>query len=324
MRGSGSGGAKSGEKGGGNAGGKAAEARPQDRFGDTLAAAARAILHDARTALTDPKLSEAEAVHDLRKAFKRWRALMRLLSRPLGDPADRIRAEARDLMRTLSGSRDAQAALDALADLLRSELPFSATSMKTIEARLVKLRGDAEAASFTPVLRQRVTQYLEYASLTIDRWPLTSIGFGTIADELTITYRRARRLIPHNAWLETEAEDLHELRKRVVEHRHQMELIEPLWPKLAKVWGQEAQRLRERLGACQDLMVFEGFMAPHGPLAPWRSKLAPLITDRREKHLGAAAKLAGRLFAEKPKAFRTRIGALWDARHDEIDRDPPA
>ena len=295
------------------------ESEAQERFGDTLAAEARDILRDAGKALADPKLSEAEAVHDLRKAFKRWRALLRLLAGPLGEPADKMRAEARDLMRTLSGSRDAQAALDALADLDKSELPFSATSRKTIETRLTKLRGEVEAASFTADLRQRVSQYIDFASLSLDRWPLDTIEFRVIAGELTLTYRRARQLVP-DKWLEAKPEDLHDLRKRVVEHRHQMELVEPLWPKLAKVWAQEAQRLRERLGACQDLAVLESFMAPHFPLAPWRSKLAPLVADRRTAHLNAAAKLSSRLFAERPKAFRARLDALWDARRFDLGR----
>lgn len=292
----------------------------QARFGAGLAMAGRQILDDARRALSDPGLSEAQTVHEMRKAFKRWRALMRLLARPIGEPANQMRVEARELMRALSGSRDAQAALDALADLGKSALPFSATSMKTIESRLVKLRGEVEAKSLTPELRQRVTQYLEFATLSLERWPLAAIEFDTIADELAFTYRRARQLIP-DRWDEAEPEDLHDLRKRVVEHRHQMDLVEPLWPRLAKVWAQEAQRLRERLGAGQDLTVFEGFMAPHFPLAPWRSKLVPLIADRRKAHLTAAAKLASRLFAEKPKAFRARLGALWDARETELGRD---
>lgn len=305
------------EKKGGQKGVHPGEIRgPVPEFGGGLAAAAGAILEDARGALSDPKLTEAAAVHDLRKALKRWRALMRLLSGPVGEPADRMRTEARDLMRTLSITRDAQAALDALADLGKSDLPFSATSTKTIEGRLTKLRGEAEAAGFTPELRQRLTQYLDFAALSVERWALTSIPFGAIADELTLTYRRARQLIPH-AWPQAEAEELHELRKRVVEHRHQMELLEPLWPKLTRLWADEAQRLRERLGASQDLTVLESFTATHGPLAPWRAKLAPLIADRRERHLKAAAKLAARLFAEKPKAFRTRIGALWDARRTD-------
>lgn len=286
-----------------------------DDTGERLAAAARAIIADARTALSDPKLSEAEAVHDVRKAFKRWRALMRLLSGPLGKPADTMRGEARDLMRALSGSRDGQAALDALADLRKSDLPVSETSMKTIEARLTKIRGESEAASFTPELRQRLGAYLEAAAASAEAWPLDAIDFDAVADELTVTYQRARQLMPDD-WYAAEPEHLHDLRKRVVEHRHQMELVEPLWPRLAKVWAQEAQRLRERLGSAQDLTVFEALTAPRQTLAPWRSRLAPLIADRRMAHLKASAKLASRLFAEKPKAFRSRLGALWKAAED--------
>lgn len=300
---------KNRQRGAGQVSGPAAD----HSFGGGMAAEGRAILAAARIALTDPNLTDAVAVHDLRRALKRWRALMRLLSGPLGEPADRMRTEARDLMQSLSVTRDAQAALDALADLGKADLPFSATSRRTIETRLTRLRAEAEAAGFTPELRQRVTQYLDSAAQSLERWPLTSIPFGAIADELTGTYRRARRLIPDD-WHDAEAEDLHDLRKRVVEHRHQMELLEPLWPKFARVWAEEAQRLRERLGASQDLAVLESFTAPRHPLAPWRAKLAPLIAQRRERHLKAADKLASRLFAEKPKAFRARIGALWDAR----------
>ena len=94
-------------------------------FGDGLAAAARSIIADARRALSDPELADPEAVHEVRKALKRWRALLRLLARPLGEPADQMRTEARELMRSLSGARDAQSALDALNDLRKSDLPFS-------------------------------------------------------------------------------------------------------------------------------------------------------------------------------------------------------
>jgi hypothetical protein len=87
-----------------------------------------------------------------------------------------------------------------------------------------------------------------------------------------------------------------------------------LWPRLGQVWAEEAQRLRNRLGACQDLAVLAGFTTPHQPLAPWRSRLAPVIAARRAAHLKSAARLSGRLFAEKPKAFRRRIAALYSAR----------
>jgi CHAD domain-containing protein len=284
-----------------------------DSFGDGLAAAARSIIADGRRALSDPELSDAEAVHDVRKALKRWRALMRLLGRPLGEQAEQMRTEARELMRALAGARDAQSALDALADLRKSEVPFSATSMDTMGQRLTGIRDAAEQTGFTQEMRDRLSRYFDYATLTLERWPLATIDFDTVADGLTITYRRGRQLVPDN-WAEADAEHLHDLRRRVVEHGHQMDLIEPLWPRLGKLWAEEAQRLRNRLGACQDLAVFTGLTAPHQPLAPWRSRLIPVIETRRAAHLKAAARLAGRLFAEKPKAFRRRIAALWSAR----------
>lgn len=283
-------------------------------FGDALGAAARSIIADGRRALADPELSDPEVVHEVRKALKRWRALLRLLARPLGEQADLMRSEARELMRAIAGARDAQSALDALGDLRKADLPLSPTSIETIRKRLTEMRDAAEAKSFTKNTREQLSRYLDYATLSLERWPLKALDFDTVTDGLTSTYRRARQLLPES-WPDAESEHLHDLRRRVVEHRHQMDLIEPLWPRLGKVWGEEAQRLRGRLGACQDLAVLTKFTAPHQPLAPWRSRLLPLVEARRNAHLKSAARLAGRLFAEKPKAFRRRIAALWSARH---------
>jgi CHAD domain-containing protein len=282
-------------------------------FGDGLAAAARSIIADGRRALTDPELSAPEAVHEVRKALKRWRALLRLLGRPLGEQADQMRSEARELMRGIAGARDAQSALDALSDLRKADLPMSPTSVETIRARLTERRDAAEAKAFTKTMRDRLSRYFDYATLSLERWPLKAIDFDTVTDGLTATYRRARQLLP-DSWSNAEPEHLHDLRRRVVEHRHQMDLVEPLWPRLGKVWAEEAQRLRNRLGSCQDLAVLTELTAPHQLLAPWRSRLAPLIAARRGAHLKTAQRVAGRLFAEKPKAFRQRIAALWSAR----------
>jgi CHAD domain-containing protein len=178
---------------------------------------------------------------------------------------------------------------------------------------LAEIKDAAEEKNFTKDMRDRLSRYLDYATLSLERWPLKAIDFETVADALASTYRRARQLLPDN-WPGAEAEHLHDLRRRVVEHRHQMDLVEHLWPRLGQVWAEEAQRLRNRLGACQDLAVLAEFTTPHQPLAPWRSRLAPVVDARRAAHLKAAARLAGRLFAEKPKAFRRRIAALWSAR----------
>ena len=86
-------------------------------------------------------------------------------------------------------------------------------------------------------------------------------------------------------WPAADGEALHELRKRVVIHRYQMDIIEPLWPRFAKMWTGEAQRLRDRLGKHQDLLMLESLTGPHQPLARWRSRLAPAIAERKAAHV---------------------------------------
>ena len=94
-----------------------------------------------------------------------------------------------------------------------------------------------------------------------------------------------------------------------------MELVELVWPKLIKVWISESQRLRDRLGAHQDLHVLARLTGPHQPLAYWRSRLAAPIAHRQAADVAAAQRLAGRLFAEKPEGVpRPHRGAVEEPR----------
>jgi CHAD domain-containing protein len=288
--------------------------RPDGQVGAALLAAAQDILREARSAIDAPGTSDAVAVHDFRKAMKRWRALMRLLEPALGDEARRLRMEARDLARELAEARDAQAALDALGDLAKAEdAALSERSLAMIRGRIEDIREAAETTTLTDAVRSRLRAMLTAAAATAQSWPLDRMAFPDMAAALANDYARARRAVPPE-WPRADPEELHELRQRVVVHRYQMELVEPLWPRFGKLWTGETQRLRERLGTCQDHTVLAGLTNPHQPLAWWRSRLVPLIETRRATHVAAAARLAGRLFAERPKAFRRRLQALWEGR----------
>ena len=280
--------------------------------GEPLRTVARSILADARAAVSDRERAGSVAVHDFRKAMKRWRALLRLLEPFFGEPARAQRIRARDLARELGRPRDAQSALNGLDDALRHDTKFPARSLQTARERLEELRSRAETAMLNKKTRARMRAAIRSASCAVDRWPVASIGFDEIANSLTATYRRARRRIPDD-WSKASAEELHELRRRVIEHRYQMELVAPLWPGLGKAWVDEAQRLRDRLGRYQDLVVLTGLTGRGRPLARWRTRLAGPIKERQSVHLAAAARLASRLFAERPKAFRRRMRALGKA-----------
>lgn len=293
--------------------------QPGIALSDAMLASGRAILTEARLAFGQPGKDSRTAVHDLRKAMKRWRAFLRVLQPAFGAEARDLRIAARDLARELSAARDGQSALDALADLAHAETTLPARSFATITERLQALRNGVETLALTPATRGRVKAAVDAAEAALAALPFPKLSFEEIASGLRAGYARVRAALPED-WGIADGEALHELRTRVVVHRYQMELVEPLWPRLGRVWVSEAQRLRERLGTCQDLAVLTRLVGPHQPLAPWRSRLTPLIAARRAVHVRAAERLAGRLFAEKPRAFKRRIAALWKQRNRDAAR----
>jgi CHAD domain-containing protein len=285
--------------------------QPKAAIGPAVRAIAQNILAQAREAIVDPERSNADAVHQFRRRMKEWRALMRLLARFIPD-ATRWRQEARDHARSLAHARDGAAALMAFDGLVdKGTLLLSTRSSDTIRSRIEALRGSEEEAVLTPMLRDAIIAWLDAAAAAIEMWPLDPFDFSSIAAQLTDSYRNARRRIPAD-WSAASAVELHSFRQRVIELRYQMELIEPLWPRFGKMWTDEAERLRARLGQCQDLEVLKRLTAPHQPLAHWRSRLAPAGAERTEALAHRAARIAHRLFAEKPKAFRHRLEMLWE------------
>jgi CHAD domain-containing protein len=283
----------------------------------TLAGLLRDIVASGRKAVEAPDISDADAVHDLRKALKCWRAMMRLITSTVGDEAEAMRIAARDLARETAAARDGQAAQDALSDLLAEsggELPgVPPRARATITERLAALREGAEAVSLTPERKAHICGMWTLSGAAIDRWPLARFDRTEGARQLAASYQRARKAIPED-WTKASPDALHKLRQRVVEHRYQMDLAEPLWPKVMRVWIAETQRLRDRLGAHQDLEVLKRLTEPHQPLSRWRSQLTLLIAARQAAHAAAAKRLAGRMFAETPKAFMRRLAALWEHR----------
>ena len=72
---------------------------PRQAVGYSLQQVALGILGEVRAALQGPPKADAITIHDIRKAIKSWRSLLRLL--PLGEEGLRLRIEARDLARQL-------------------------------------------------------------------------------------------------------------------------------------------------------------------------------------------------------------------------------
>jgi len=279
--------------------------------GARLRQSALDILAEARRALEEPSRTNAARIHDFRKAMKRLRALLRLLPPPFDEAARHLRNQGRDLARELGGSRDAQSAIDAMRDITKAKSPaLSTRSIKSITNRLAALKKSAEQTYLTPDMKMRLMAWIESASATIQTWPLGAMTFPEVADSMAASYRRARRDWP-GKWSAATSEEIHEFRQRVIVHRYQLDLLEPLRPKTMRKWIGAAQGLRGRLGRYQDLTLLIRMSAPGQPLAPWRVRLEKLVKQRQRDHLDAAARSTERVFSASPKAFRKQIESLW-------------
>ncbi|QIB34900.1 CHAD domain-containing protein [Ancylobacter pratisalsi] len=276
---------------------------------------------EARTAL-DTK-DPVTAVHDLRKAFKRLRALLRLVR------GRRERAQARALGRAmaeaarhLSGARDHAARQDALDDLVAKAGLDTAHAAAATQALSAPLDAPSSEAVPAPSAAEggigphrAALDALVYQCL-IDT-PRLSGGMKdkALLAALRDDYARARRR-PVDT---DDPESLHDLRKAVIAHRYQMALVTPFWPRLGKVWEDELQRLRDKLGQHHDLAVLLGQItaAQQAGAAPageqeWPAGVISAAQARQQRLALSALRLRERLFAERPKAFHRRIAAYFD------------
>lgn len=299
------------------------------------------VLRDARAALGQTASgSPTEAIHDFRVALKRWRALLRLLEAVLDDGPRALRREAARAARALGGSRDAQAALDALADIAaaaaakplasipravdalavdspvvkRPALALPALSARGVAVLTAQLEEKRHAEEFRVSDRQtieRLKTTIARAAEETAAWPLESIPHTDIARELSKSYRRARARMPED-WHATGPHDIHRFRQAIVTFRYQLEIVESSWPRVWRAYIAETQKLRAQLGKINDLAVLEKLLASKPLLGRWRERLRPAMRRRRAAHLDQAAEIALRIFSDSPGAFRRHLEALLD------------
>ena len=246
------------------------------------------------------------SVHEARKAFKRQRALLRLVRDEIGDDVyRRENATYRGLGRALAGARDAEViaqALDAVVERAGDEIPDG-----TFAGLREVLEGEARDADDRlgdqPDVIGRVVAMLGNARLRIDAWPLpTGDDTAPLAPGLRRIYRRGRR-----AWRaaekHTDTEHLHELRKRAKDLWHAGQIARPASPKKLRKISRRAHDLSDVVGEDHDLAVLLDAAAEREHvLAPGeRELLASLVGARRAELQHEALERARRLYSRKPR-----------------------
>jgi hypothetical protein len=261
-------------------------------------------------------------VHDVRKRFKKLRALLRLTHDTSDKEALRARIVAfRDAARTIAHLRDSRVLVDAVLALAREtegNVPELAAMHEVLEARHRQLYA-LELADGTALAQLDLP--LRSFRRDVDGWGLSASEFAEIAPRLARTYRRGRRA--HRVAREDPTlENLHQWRKRVKDLWYHARLLlgrpkreGPLGPGHRLVADLDA--LANHLGLDHDYallraLVVEGSVLPTSEEA---SRTLLEFIDRRRAALQAQAwPLGPRIYDAAPETFVVRVDQLRSGR----------
>lgn len=270
------------------------------------------------------------AVHEARKAMKRLRAVLRLVRDVIGDGIYRAENDVlRDTARVLAPVRDGWVMVETVAGLrerYRDHLRSTAfvMTLERMEERHLRRRAGVleDADGMRRVVRTLRSARARYAAWPIDDELAQAYGrtpvrhaFETIAPGLERTYERGRREM-RDALADPTPEHFHLWRKRVKYLRHQIEILEPLWPEVIGGYARSLEHLGDVLGEEHDLSVLLELLGANPELCPdpvERSLLAAVAVRRRSDLRLASAALGSRAYAEPAPRLVTRFAVYWEA-----------
>lgn len=281
---------------------------------------AREQLGHAIESIRDESTGRDKAVHDVRKACKKVRALLRLVH-PVLPAYGEENPALRQVARIVSPVRDAAVLIDTYDDLVPAcQERLGDHVLGAARDQLVAERDRATGATDPAAALARCREPLEEAMARAAGWSVEKNGFAAIRGGLRATVKRARNAM-RDAQEDREAATVHAWRKRCKDHWYHARLLEPIWPGPMKAHVKAARALAEALGDHHDLAVLIATITVASERFGGDAGVEILVdaAECRQEALAEHAFAVGkRLFAERPSALARR----WKAYHHVWRREP--
>ena len=263
-----------------------------------------------------PRAKEAsanDAVHEVRKCFKRVRAGLRLLRDELGD--DLYHEENwcfRDAARPLTEVRDAVMLIETL-DQLTPDLADKAAARHVREALVANQVDVSRRVLIDDQAFHAVTDMATRALARLADWRMQRDGWAALESGLRRVYREGHRALSL-ALEQPSVENLHEWRKQSKYHWHHLQLIEPALASKEGELPDDVHTLTQLLGEDHDRAVLQQTLATD-PLSYGGQRalanLFALIERQRATLERNAFELGRRLYQDSPRVFISRLDLQW-------------
>jgi CHAD domain-containing protein len=253
---------------------------------------------------------EQSAVHDVRLAIKRFRALLRLTRAGGGEEFFKAHDKSlREAAERLAPTRDAHVAARTLGQLREKSLaPEDRAALKSVQERFRVKSPGVTAAKLRLALRE-ASRSLREAARAWGARPTSGRGWGLVEPGFRKMCRqylaRMDRALASGRDL-----DFHEWRKRAKFLGYQARMIRPIWPKRLVKLEKRLDKLQEILGADHDLSVLKGLLRTHPEMCATPAEKRRVLACLRKASglLRRQAKTASRrVFREKPDLFLRRL-----------------
>jgi CHAD domain-containing protein len=291
---------------------------PQKELGTEMKRLLSLQLQCIRRYCLTPLKSSEKNIHEIRKAIKRSRAVLKLMRDSMGyagyyrenhllQEHHRLFGAARELhvlRNTMKGIDErysglfSEAVYDEVLDLIQENLEAEKNRLKR-----------------TAVL-ERLAASLEEPLSRIDYYHVEEEGFEVVRRGLERIYSQGRSSL-HAAFSEhATMMQLHEFRKKGKYLYYQLELLRPAFPRVIKAYARTMEQLTDLLGACHDLHrarmtipeLFNGRRAPRRSLAP----LFTLFEEEQVRMKREARTYSENMFVEGPQQFVSRVQTFWE------------
>lgn len=274
--------------------------------------------------LGDRRRNPHNAIHSARQRCKRVRAVLRLVRSDLGGAYDAENKRFRDIARSLSDVRDAEAVLEAIDKLSAAcegqrEKALLRSARRSLRARHREVTAEQTGLA---AHMEEATEGFREANEQVAAWALSTQGFDLLGRGIRKTYANSRKAFA-TAYRKPSDAQFHETRKRVKYHWYQMRVLQNIWPNVLRSYRSEVKTLSDLLGDDHDLTVMRAILLERPASLSHARKLEGvlgLIEHRRARLKADAQALGRRLFAERPQCFTDRLGEYWCAWQEDTER----
>jgi CHAD domain-containing protein len=255
--------------------------------------------------------------HEIRKAFKVIRAILRMVRYSVGY-SDYFRENIffRDLSRHLSEIRDNEVLLQR-AEIVQKNMPpglKNADSEKLInELNTYRDRSLQEIVEGENLFKL-FSDELNHSTAKIDNLQIRNEGFGVIENGIKRTYKQALKYLKKTADEPGEIH-IHEFRKRAKYLWYQLMILKPLYYTMLKAFIKSLKNISEDFGLHRDYTLYIHLMKKNNYFGLKHKQvifIQQFTHDEQLKIYKNAIELAKKFFIESPDDFVSKLKKYYE------------